>query len=139
MIKGRFVLSDSTRAINWPKQVWFATIGTKISPPPVPPNLTREQRAQWLQEYNASDAARAGIRDSHSFPLNVSEDGSFSVVDVPPGNYMLNATFTKEPVDRSNFTGGLVPTLGSVRQDLSVPDVQDAKEVDLGTVTVKLR
>ncbi len=139
VIKGRFVLSDSTRAINWPKQVWFATIGTKISPPPVPPNLTREQRAQWLQEYNASDAARAGIRDSHSFPLNVSEDGSFSVVDVPPGNYMLNATFTKEPVDRSNFTGGLVPTLGSVRQDLSVPDVQDAKEVDLGTVTVKLR
>jgi hypothetical protein len=106
----------------------------------VPPNLTREQRVEWLKNYDASDEAKARVRDSHTFPLNVSDDGSFSVEGVPPGDYMLNATFTKEPVDRSTFTGGSVPRMGSARQDITISDQSpDAKEVDMGTVTVNVR
>ena len=134
-ISGRFVLSGTN--ISWSKQTWFANVSAKLPPLPVPPNLTREQRVQWQEQYFASNEGIARARNARSFPLKVSDDGSFTVEDVPPGEYMLNASFTKESVDLSTFNGGTTPLIGSVRQDLVVSDQQDAKEVDLGTVVVK--
>jgi hypothetical protein len=139
-LKGRFVLSDTSRTINWPKQVWTAMIGTKLPPLAEPTDLTPQKRAEWLQAFNTSAAGIARARASRSFPLNVSDDGSFSVEGVPPGDYMLNALFAKETVDRSNYTGRPHPLMGSARQDVTVSEQSpDAKEVDLGTVTVQVR
>ncbi len=140
IVKGRFVLSDPTRTIIWAKQVWYAVLGTKLSPLAVPADLTPQKRMEWLRAFDASEAGIARARATRSFQLNVSDDGSFSVEDVPPGDYILNAAFAKEIVDRSTFTGGRVPLMGSANQELTVPDQSpDVKEVDLGTVTVKLR
>jgi hypothetical protein len=140
IIKGRFVLSDPARTIHWPKQVWVASIGTKLAPLAVPTDLPPQKRRAWVQAFDASDAGIARARASRSFPLNVSDDGSFSVEGVPPGDYALNASFAKETVDRSNFTGGRVPLIGSAHQDVTISDQPtDAKEVDLGTVMVQVR
>jgi hypothetical protein len=139
-VSGKFVLSNPTHAIDWPKHVWSANIVAKVPPVSVPPNLTLTQRAQWQREYNASDEGKARTRSFRSFPLNVSADGSFTVTDVPPGEYQLSVSFTKEPVDHTTFIGMGGPLLGSAQQDFTVPDQSlDAKEVELGTVTVKLR
>jgi RNA polymerase sigma factor (sigma-70 family) len=140
VVKGHFVLSDPTRTINWTKQLWAATVGTKLPPLAVPRDLTPQKRVEWVRAFNASDAGMARARASRTFPVNVSDDGSFSVEGVPSGDYLLNASFAKETVDRSTFTGGRIPLIGSAHQDVTISDQSpDAKEVDLGTVTVNLQ
>lgn len=140
-VTGRFTLSDATQSVNWSRQLRFAALGTKMPPPPAPPGLTGAQLHRWEVAYNNSEAGRARMRSARSLALDVSPDGSFTVDDVPPGDYALNGQLF--PTDASMDLGSLTgPRLGWVRQDIHVPAPADnsaAGTVDVGNVVVTLR
>jgi hypothetical protein len=140
MVSGRFVLSDANRAIDWPKQAWYAHVATKLPPLPVPAGLKGAERQQWQEEYYQSAEGLARTRASRSYALTLESDGSFTVDDVPPGSYELNAMFMSSPVDHTAIGAGTHnTTLGTIRQDIVVPDPtgnQSEAPVDLGTVTI---
>ena len=141
LLKGRFVLSDPNQTIDWAKQLNIGHLATKYVPPPVPAGLKGAEREQWMQEYSASDEGMARERAARSYTLNVETDGSFTIEDVPPGIFDMTAIFSKTAVDR-NSPGTIRPQLGSVRQEIVVPemhaDLPDAT-FDVGAITVKTR
>jgi hypothetical protein len=140
MVSGRFVFSDANRAIDWPKQAWYAHIATKLPPLPVPAGLKPAERQKWQEEYYQSAEGQARTRASRSYSLTLESDGSFTAEDVPPGSYELNAMFMSSPVDHTAIGAGTHnTTLGTLRQDVVVPDPtsnQSEAPVDLGTVTI---
>ncbi|HLP78299.1 MAG TPA: carboxypeptidase-like regulatory domain-containing protein, partial [Candidatus Paceibacterota bacterium] len=139
LLKGRFVLSDASQTINWPKQLVFGHLATKYAPPPVPAGLKMVEREQWMREFSTTDEGIALDRAARSYGLNVEADGSFTIEDVPPGAFDLTAMFSKTAVDR-NSIGRSGPPLGYVRQEIVVPE-SDAdttdRTFDLGTITVQ--
>ena len=141
-VTGKFVLSDTSRAINWATQTRNAIISTIQKPPPVPPDLTGDARRQWVQAYRQSEAGMAESRAMHSYPLTVETDGTFTAEDVPPGSYNLTAVVLSLPVDESDMRGSLrAPRIGSLSEKIVVPEsatnpASDA--VNLGTVTINL-
>jgi RNA polymerase sigma factor (sigma-70 family) len=142
-VTGQFASSDPGRAINWPRQIYNATISTRWKPAPVPPELTGAARRQWVQTYWQSEEGQAVTRAMRNYPLTVESDGTFTAEDVPPGAYNLNATVSSVLADDGDITVAIrAPMLGSVRQEIIVPETAGnptSDPVNLGTVTVKIK
>jgi len=74
--------------------------------PPFPDDWagrTMEQRRQWLGEFSASEAGKkfdakqeAKLAARKVFPIDVEADGTYSVYDVPPNDYVIEGWITKE-------------------------------------------
>jgi RNA polymerase sigma factor (sigma-70 family) len=143
IVTGKFESSDPSRPINWPKQIWNDSIVTQLPPPPVPPDLTGDARRQWTQAYWKSEAGMAIARTMRSYPLTVGADGSFTAEDVPPGTYLLSAMISSVMLEDGDIqTAVRTPTLGSVRQEIVVPDSAanpTSDPLNLGTVIVRLK
>jgi hypothetical protein len=139
-VSGRFALSDASKKIDWGKQAEYSSLATKLPPLPVPRGLKPEQLQKWHIEYAQSPEGLARQRAGRSYPLTIAADGSFSVEDVPPGTYVLMASFSRTPIDPGNHVpGSRSDSLGSVRQDVVVPELasdQSTGTLDLGTLTI---
>ena len=116
---GRLKTSDSALAVDWKRQINFATLSVKLPPLPVLSGLMAEQVQEWQINFNNSDEGRARARASRGYPLEVQVDGTFSVEDVPPGTYELNV-FLLVPHDPRDFTTG--QHLGSAKRDVVVAE-----------------
>src|SRR5439155_18414888 len=99
-----------------------------------------EQIAEWQIQFNNSDEGRARARASRGYPLNVQADGAFTIDDVPPGTYELNAYL----FDSAHDPGQPLPDqhLGSVR-NVVVPEAggsasNSGELLDIGSVTVPI-
>ena len=137
-VTGRFVLPDSDSAVNWPKQMRFATLGTQSSPPPAPAGLNHEEWQQWETAFWRSAEGRARVQAMRSYPLEITADGSFVAEDVPAGTYVLSAQLFDSPFDPRQPGGGHV--LGSLRQEVTVPDLSGnspTQTFDIGTLTIE--
>ena len=139
IVTGRLAMPDGAASVNWPRQVRFASLGTKWVVPPAPAGLSGEALRQWQTAYSQSDAGRARARASRSFALDVASDGSFTVEDVPPGDYMISGQIVASdaPVDPGSLAG--IKRLGWLRHDIHVPAPADnsaAGTVDVGEVPV---
>jgi RNA polymerase sigma factor (sigma-70 family) len=139
-LKGRFVLSDSSRTVDWPGQVHFASIHTKMPRPQIQRGMSPAEIRKIWADYAKSDEYRSRLRDARNFPLVVHSDGFFTVEDAAPGTYELRATVYAEPLNH-----GLTPTgdkpLGVANQEVVVPELaadQSSDPIDIGNVTVKI-
>jgi hypothetical protein len=140
IVTGKFVCADSSRAVNWARQLRFPVLGTKMDPVTPPPGLSAAEVAKWWSDYNQSDTAISRARAMRSLVLNVAADGSFSVEGVPPGDYQLTGMLFDPAADPSNPMMGDRKPMGSLRQTVEVPQPADgtaAQTVDLGAVTVQ--
>jgi hypothetical protein len=139
-IRGRFVLSNPGRTVNWTKQVQFPTIGTKLPPLQMPEGLSSKEAQEFQTKFWQSEGGRAQLQAMRSFPLEVEADGSFRVDDVPPGRYDLNAQLLDSPFDPSApMVHGT--TIGSLRQEITVPESatgQSFEVLDLGNLLMTL-
>jgi hypothetical protein len=135
---GRFVFPDANRAVNWSRQMGFASIATKLARLPVPSGLSAGDMQKWQMEFWQSEEGLARTRAMRSFPLEIQPDGSFTIEDVPPGAYELNAQLADSPIDPMS-PRSLGKPLGFIHQDVTVPepaDSQSTEPFDVGTVTV---
>lgn len=85
----------------------------QLPDPPVPreqwPKMTQEQRENWVKEFEASDEGKAFIADrkkrietAERFEIQVEENGSFVVYDVPAGLYGMRGRLEQE-IDDKNY------------------------------------
>ncbi len=135
ILSGRLVLSSPGQTINWSKQLVVPMLQTRL---PLPAGLSGLARAEWYGKYSKSEAGRARIRAVCTYPLDVKADGAFTVEDVPPGDYELSGQLNDAAVDLSR--GVLGHTIGSFKQDVTVPepaDGQSAENIDLGVIPVQ--
>jgi len=142
-VAGQLKTSDPARAVDWKRQINFATLSVKLPPVPFPAGLTREQMLQWQINFNNSDEGRARARASRGYPLEVQANGAFTVDDVPPGTYELNIFLFDSPHDPLDLNPG--QHLGSAKKDVIVPDTATASSgtesgdtFDIGTVTIPI-
>ena len=154
VIRGTLALSDG-RAVDWKTQLISANLNSNAKRPAVdpPPNpLDFAGRLKLLDFSDQSEEWRAYERSVRWFPLPVAADGTFTVEDVPAGNYQLKVSISDTPA-----TGGLVenllagvlrPPSAQLSADVVVPGVvpglpnlvgepEDTTPVDLGTLTAE--
>lgn len=135
---GQLAFPDKNRTVNWANQTRFLTLGTRPPRLDIPQGLTREEMQEWQAQYWQSEEGRARSRAMCSFPLEIQPDGSFTIEDVPPGAYHLSGDILDSPVDRTNPRWFEHTAIGSIQQEVTVPDSTNdsaASFLDLGTLS----
>jgi RNA polymerase sigma factor (sigma-70 family) len=131
LLTGRLVFSDQTQDIDWAKQQLI--LRTKI---PYPSELSSQARSVWEKTYFDSEAGQSSRMEA----AQVQPDGSFTFEDVLPADYVLSSLIRYTVVDL--YTGAADRSLGSFKQDVTVPqpaDGQSVERIDLGAVTVQAK
>jgi RNA polymerase sigma factor (sigma-70 family) len=94
---------------------------------PYPPELTEEERKEWLEHWQFTEVGRTyrRWRRSHGHSLEVREDASFRVDEIQPGAYDLHVN---------------VPGHPELVRPIIIPEAlsnQSSKTVDLGSLTLE--
>jgi len=137
IVSGRLALSGPEQATDWSKRLVYAVVRTRI---PYPPGLSLSARPEWLRQYEQTEEGRARIGDWSQFALDAQSDGSFTVEDVPPGDYEVCGQLLDAPLNPAVGIKGHV--IGSFRQEVAVPQPADAAstgKIDMGIVPVQLQ
>ena len=135
IVAGRLVLSEPGQTVDWSKRLVFAVLQTRF---PIPPGLDPAARTEWFRQYEQTEEGRARVRDWHNYPLDAQSDGSFTVEDVPPGDYEVSGQLLDAPFNSSVGVKGHV--IGSFRQEVTVPQPGDAastEKIDMAIVPVQ--
>jgi len=144
-IIGRFVASNPGVLADWQKQVRFASLATKPAETAKQPlRQGMEAVKRWRLEYYESEVGRAALRSQRSYNLRVAADGSFEAEDIPPGVYVLNASFTEESPGPGNdpHTRFRSRIVGTVRHELTVPEAANetmSAPADLGEIPISVQ
>jgi RNA polymerase sigma factor (sigma-70 family) len=147
---GRFVMSDGSQP-DWPRQLIYASIVTRTKaadelPPSVaavvhgpPLVIDLAERLRLLDFFDDSQEWRAYALARRSFPLQVAEDGSFSVEDIEAGAYEISLRLADTPYTGRNHVQSLSrPIAASLKKEVSVPDEPGASApIDLGALLVE--
>lgn len=134
-ITGRMVAP----ADNKVKISWQGTMDRQIladHPRPRPPEgLSKEDAKKWEDAFVKSDAYNTLSAASLFITPEVEEDGAFSAVDLPPGNYTMQIDVGN---DAHTLFEGLGPA-GIAFLKFTVPPGDDNAPVDLGEVPVTMQ
>jgi hypothetical protein len=145
-VSGRAIFSRAS-PVNWSQVV--AQLSLKLPDPPnKPPRRdnfpTTDAFMEAFKAYAASDrafwssdAGRALERDERSYSAYCADDGSFSVPDVPPGQYNLKITISENP--KFGPTQLIGREVGALNTEINVPVAADGGDhgaLDLGTLEV---
>jgi len=99
-----------------------------------PEGLSLDESKKWYEEFRKTEQYRQMREASLVLIPYCEKDGTFSVDDVPPGEYHLNVTVRRYALgystDRDEVT--------SVDHRFTVPPGEDGSVFDLGTITAKL-
>ena len=106
-IKGRLVQNENQQFrvdLSELKPVLNQQI--QLPQPPIPETwaeMTIEQRQTWVKEFEASEKGKAFLADRKKrieaaarFPIQLEDDGNFTVYDVPHGSYGIRGFLEKE-------------------------------------------
>jgi peroxiredoxin len=123
-LKGQFITSDAT-AVNWTSARNFR-FSTK---PPVKPAINGYAEISKIATLEAAD--RKAVRTS--FPVYVTNDGKFTIQNVPAGVYELRGDLRE---GGSDDIFGATKTLGRVNREIVVNEGEYA--VDLGDIAIDM-
>lgn len=147
-VTGQATFATATEPINWKEVV--AELRLKIpdaldQPPPRPEDystsvlswnaslgLDEAQRTFW-----SSSRGREVVRSMRSYAAYCSADGSFSIPDVPPGEYELKIDLRGSVMFGPNVYNAR--EVGLLEKEISVPESEDGKlhdVLDLGAIEV---
>ncbi len=161
-LKGKFVAEEgfpfdfdlTSLSVGIAQQIAFV-------PPPLPSDWgtrTEEQRQTWVKEFQDSDAGKEFLakreeqyKNQRRFQLEIQKDGSFEVLNVPPGKYNLFGRKDVE-VESKNYAVevfGLIEVLDvdelelkplplTVTRLLAAGEIAPAIEIDLLDMSGKL-
>jgi peroxiredoxin len=130
---GRAVADDPGRKFVWRGTNSTYNLRTPMPAEPTAPFRTEAERVAWFQRYADASANMRG------YPVAMAQDGTFSVADVPPGDYELVFEITGEPAAGPAPNGD--HTIAHYIHGISVPAAPPGAAelpVDLGTLTVPL-
>jgi peroxiredoxin len=134
-IVGRMVAPAGTKV----KVAWQGTMDRHIfadHPEPCPPEgLSKENAKKWEEAFVKSDAYNTLNAARLFITPEVEENGAFSAVDVPPGNYTMQIDVGN---DAHTLFEGLGPA-GIAFLKFTVPPGDDNAPVDLGEVPVTMQ
>jgi Carboxypeptidase regulatory-like domain len=135
-VVGRFVLPTGIK----PGAVFpsFNQTLTRSRPePPVPSNLSEEEREAWLKKWLATREGETYSNAQASIDTNVRPDGTFRIDDVPSGKYELHAQ-VHEP--GNGVPGTFGPELANIDSEITIPEIPGGRSdapLDLGTIKLK--
>jgi RNA polymerase sigma factor (sigma-70 family) len=146
-VTGRASFAGAADPINWTQVAVELSLKIPGAPGQLPP---RTEDFTSYEAYNKaalgfSDAARAFwssargrevARSMRSYAAYCSDDGSFSIPDVPPGQYNLKIDMRQQSGANSKFDGEEV---GVLNTEINVPETMQANDretMDLGTIEV---
>ncbi len=132
-IIGRAVADDPGRRFVWRGTNSIYNLRTPLPAEPTAPFRTEAERVAWFQR---CVEARAKMR---VYPMAMAKDGTFSVADVPPGDYELVFEITGEPAAGPAPNGH--HTIATYAHGITVPAAPPGAAevpVDLGTLMVPL-
>lgn len=136
MVRGRF--SFGPEKMDWKQQLSFPTLRTKLPPIDMPKGLSREQRDQWMSDYNQSAAGIARRKQVRSYGLEVESDGTFTADGVSPGIYELSGRLNGPATDvTARMTAKPV---GTFRKDVEVSGDANGvgpELIDIGIVNIE--
>lgn len=128
-IIGQLATSDPERVVDWKQGLHH------LSNWPRPPRFrTQEEFIAWRKSPEVLEAHK----NHRTFAMQVAEDGSFRIEDVPPGDYTLQVNLTEPNSD--GFSMGR--SIGSLVYDVTVEEIpggQTDEPLDLGTLTVPVK
>lgn len=114
----------SANQIDWKSGIF--SLQTKRPRPPAGFKTADEVR-KWAE----SPDVQAALAAFRSYPVILADDGSFTIDDIPAGNYELNLTLT-EPGGALDPTSGL--RIGALNKEVTIADTSAATHspLDLG-------
>lgn len=124
---GKATPSDSATKLDWQKGHF-----QMASQQSLPRFSSPAEQEAWFR----SPAWRQLMRERREYAVEIADDGSFRIEDVPAGNYDLSLWFVSEPGDLGQ------PPLGTVTRAVIVPEMPGGRSdepLDLGTVVVQIR
>jgi hypothetical protein len=95
--------------------------------------LSPEASKKLWEEYRKSDEYRKMRMEGIVILPTVEEDGTFSAVDVPPGNYLLTVDVPEDGVHSPGRPAA------AVYHRFTVPPGEDGSVVDLGAIPAHIR
>lgn len=146
MVKGRATCAEAKSPIKWREVA--AQLSLQLPGAPVQPKLedypSTDAFSSALKSYNeayrafwTSERGHAIERAERNYSAYCSEDGSFSIPDVPPGQYELMIDIRdRAAADSMDMEGKKV---GLLVREITVPESEDGKEheaLDIGTLEV---
>jgi protocatechuate 3,4-dioxygenase beta subunit/peroxiredoxin len=126
---GKLISSDPARKIDW--QAGHHSLSTKIPRPPRALKSQEEYRA-WYQ----TPEVKAAMEKQRHYGVQISEDGSFRVDDIPAATYQLSFYFT----EGGDMGGG--KTVGTLNKEVVVPEMPGGRSdepLDVGQLTVVIQ
>ncbi len=127
-ITGRFKLSNPSVEVDWNNG--HRTLGTKQLMPP--PGLSPGEHQQWSQTPEVIESRR----NYRYYSFQISEDGSFRIENIPPGEYTFRLHLNDPEGDR--FTSR---PIAIHRQDLEIPPFEGTvsdEPHDIGEITIQI-
>jgi RNA polymerase sigma factor (sigma-70 family) len=128
---GRFVTSGSDPSIHPTRQVRAAWLLTRLPSAPEPKDLQGDALGRWRVDYWQSEEGRNRLLSERQFQVEVAQDGSFRVEDVPAGIYELSASVGNSYVrhevvvpEGSVDTANEPLDLGAMAMEPQKPDAQ---------------
>jgi RNA polymerase sigma factor (sigma-70 family) len=139
IVSGQLALSKPGPAVDWSRQLRFAGLRTRI---PYPPGLSGPAMAEWFKQYRQTEEGKRRLRETRNYPMVVQPDGTFTVEDIPAGDYEMGGELYDIAIDPSRDMGDASKhRIGAVHQRVTVPQpagAQTVEKIDVGTVTVQL-
>lgn len=95
--------------------------------------LSPEASKKFWEDYHKTDEYRKMRMDGITILPTVEEDGTFSAVDVPPGNYLLTIDVPEDGVHSPGRPAA------AVYHQFTVPPGEDGSVVDLGAIAARMQ
>ena len=124
-----------TARLRWPQELkrdpsWKVSASIR-TPSPLPPESAMGN-AQALAAWRAIPEVKAALTNMRHFPLTENVDGTFSVEDVPAGEYRFSAAVFETP-----GMAGPMTMHARAEASVTVPSDPPSGTVDLGEVVLK--
>jgi hypothetical protein len=137
-VVGRFTSNSPKESINWQEGIYALRKANIAKPQDLPP--TRRQYVTYFRMQEAlhrfnREKERPTQQQAHTYPVDVTPDGQFSITSVPPGDYVLEADILKS-VSHSNSRSTQKRPIGQHSVSIAIPSEYRENPINVGKIKV---
>ncbi len=125
-LKGRFLVTGYTETIPWTDQRLYLT--AVVPPPPLTETDPDAQRKEY-ERFLDTPEGKVWQRAHRSYEVELTNDGAFTIADVPDGSYKLQVTLRQTPAQGgepiAEMTGNIdVPGADKTNTTINLGDLE---------------